>query len=346
MTITSINKDEEYSIKTVKQKFKQQGVYYTPPELCEYLKNCFDNPTQIKEIYDPTCGRGNLLSVFDDHVQKYGQDLNKDEIEIAKQTLKNFQGHSGDTLTNPYFMERKFDYIIANPPFSIKWEPPNKNTTDPRFQHLPALPPRSYADYAFILHCLHLLSDTGQAVIMNFPGILYRQNSEGKIRKWLIENNYVEKVIHIAGNKFTDTSIATCVIVLRKNKQTTDITFINSEDDITRQVPVEEVVENNYNLSINTYCAKPIEKEHIDPVQLEKDIRKTELKHLEKQLLLKRLLERLDPTLPPFLEHTRNIKKLIRQQEKEYKQHVNMPLTAAEQLVLLHTLSKHQATLF
>ena len=109
---------------------------------------------------------------------KYGQDINVDEIKIAKRELKNFVGVAGDTLKEPAFKGKKFSAIVANPPFSIKWEP----QTDERFADAPTVPTESKADYAFILHILHYLSDDGIAIVLNFPGILYRGGREGKIR--------------------------------------------------------------------------------------------------------------------------------------------------------------------
>lgn len=256
----------DYSVKNIRQDFKSKGIFYTPKELTLYLKSLVDVP--YSNVYDPTCGRGNLLAEFDDNIAKYGQDTNADEIEVASQRLKNFQGVVGDTLKNPAFMDMKFDLIIANPPFSIPWEVDEK---DIRFEKVPCIPPKSKADYVFIFHCLHLLKDTGQAIIMEFPGILYRGQREGKLRQYLIEQNYIEKVIHIDGNKFTDTSIATCVLVLKKNKTSTDIEFIDSSKDISRVVGIDEVRENNFNLSVSQYVQeeKEVEQIDIDSVNLE-----------------------------------------------------------------------------
>lgn len=110
-------------------------------------------------------GDGALLSVFDDNVIKYGQDINYEQVEVAKQRLTNANIVAGDTLNEPAFRNKKFDYIVANPPFSVKWEP----FKDERFEKAPALAPKSKADYAFILHILHYLSNTGKAVILEFP---------------------------------------------------------------------------------------------------------------------------------------------------------------------------------
>ena len=139
----------DYSIKSIRQDFKNKGIFYTPEKLSKFMRNLL--PAEVDEIYDPTCGAGNLLSVFGDEVKKYGQDINSEQVEFAKTRLKNFEGIAGDTLKSPAFKDKKFNYIIANYPFSIKWEP----FVDERFEKCPVLPPPSKADYAFILHILH-----------------------------------------------------------------------------------------------------------------------------------------------------------------------------------------------
>lgn len=116
------------NLKETKKALQEQGVFYTQPELAEYLKSYI--PDGITEIYDPTCGVGGLLSVFPDEVMKYGQDIDGEAIEYAKKHLKNFIGEIGDTLKNPAFMDKKFKYIIANPPFSVKWEQATEDTEE------------------------------------------------------------------------------------------------------------------------------------------------------------------------------------------------------------------------
>lgn len=272
---------KDYNIKSIRQDFKQKGIFYTQKELAEYIKSLL--PVNVDRVYDPTCGNGGLLSVFDDYVEKYGQDINAEQVEEAENRLKNFHGVAGDTLKTPAFKDMKFDYIVANPPFSIKWEP----FQDVRF-NAPVLPPPSKADYAFNLHILYYLSDKGIAAVLNFPGILYRGNREGVIRQWLVEQNYIEKVIAIAGNKFADTSIATCVIVYNKSKPNTDILFIDDETGRQRNVSFEEVKENGFNLSVNSYIQSEIKKEEIDPINLDKEAREAFLSRLRKELLFEK----------------------------------------------------------
>lgn len=281
MAIPILKVMKDYNIKSIRQDFKQKGIFYTQRELAEYIKNLL--PANVNRVYDPTCGNGGLLSVFDDNVEKYGQDINAQQVEEAANRLKNFHGVAGDTLKTPAFKDMKFDYIVANPPFSIKWEP----FQDVRF-NAPVLPPPSKADYAFNLHILHYLSDKGIAAVLNFPGILYRGNREGIIRQWLVEQNYIEKVIAIAGNKFADTSIATCVIVYNKSKPNTDILFIDDETGRQRNVSFEEVKENGFNLSVNSYIQSEIKKEEIDPINLDKEAREAFLSRLRKELLFEK----------------------------------------------------------
>lgn len=248
---------KQKSIKNIRQEFKDNGIYYTPPELAEKLKSYVDiNPISV---YDPTCGAGNLLRVFPDNVKKFGQEL--DEEQLALVDIPNFTGYAGDTLEDDGFSGIKFDCIVANPPFSVKWNPDNAKN-DERFRNVPVLPPPSKADWAFMIHILSHLSDGGIAVVLEFPGILYRGQKEGKVRKWFVDNNYIERVVTVPGNTFEDTSIETCVIVLKKNKETTNIVFEDGERE--RTVPLEEIIENEYVLSVNTYIPNETEKEKVD----------------------------------------------------------------------------------
>ena len=299
---------KEHSIKAIKEEFKNKGVFYTPPELSEYLKSLVDK--EIKNVYDPTCGRGNLLSVFGDEIKKYGQELNPTELENAKILLKNFEGYCGDTLVDDKFKGFKFDCIVANPPFSINWEPPANKDDDVRFINSPAIPTKSKADFAFILHIIHHLEDDGIAVALEFPGILYRGNKEGEIRKWLVEQNYIEKVISIPGNTFTDTSIGTCVLVFKKNKKNTNVEFIDKENNLSKIVSFKEIEENNFNLSVSTYVQIEIEKEKTDPLELEEKARTDFLIYLEKQLMFSKFVSEMEKIeFEPFIKEIEKVLK-------------------------------------
>lgn len=285
---------KEYNIKTIRQDFKEKGIFYTTKDLAEYLKSFL--PDDVKEIYDPTCGNGGLLSVFDDDVIKYGQDINAEQVQYARENLINFHGVVGDTLKDPAFADRKFKYIIANPPFSIKWEQKN----DERFEGYPCLPPKGKADYAFLAHILHFLTDDGTAVVLNFPGILYRGQSEGKIRRYLIEQNLIDTVIAVDGGHFVDTKIATCVLILKKKKETTNIKFIHNEREII--IPVEQIAENDYNLSVSYYLPEEIEREVIDPAIINLHARETFLLSLKKTLEFEKIIcEMENVSMQPFI---------------------------------------------
>lgn len=260
---------KDYSIKSIRNEFKSKGVFYTPKELGEKLKSLVD--IEYSNVYDPTCGRGYLLSVFDDDIKKYGQELDPQALEDAKDSLKNFIGEVGDTIKVDKFPDMKFDLIVANPPFSIKYEQTKELENDIRFKDLPTLAPAGRADYMFIAHCISKLNDKGQAIILGFPGILYRKAREYTIRKYLIEQGFIEKVIHIKGDTFVDTKIATCVLVIKKHRQDKSILFVDTENGIEHLANYEEIVENDYNLSVSTYCIKEEVKEQINPLELQEE---------------------------------------------------------------------------
>lgn len=295
---------KEYNIKSIRQEFKQKGIFYTQKELALYLKGFL--PDDVSEVYDPTCGNGGLLSVFDDGVEKYGQDIEEAQVEEAGR-LPNFHGAVGDTLTEPAFLNRRFKYVIANPPFSIKWTPIQSEI----FDGWPCLPPKSKSDYAFIAHILHVLSDDGMAVVLGFPGILYRGNAEGKIRQWLVEQNYIDTVVSVDGGHFVDTKIATCVLILKKQRPITDIRFVHNDLSVTASR--DEVEKNNFNLSVNQYIIEQPEREEIDPIALETQARQSFLSKLEKELEFEKMvceIERID--MKPFLE---DLKRIIQKYE-------------------------------
>jgi type I restriction system adenine methylase HsdM len=279
-----------YNIKTIKEEFKAKGIFYTTNELAMLIKSFVDIDTN--EVYDPTCGDGSLLSVFEDSVKKYGQEINDHQLEVAEKRLINFTGYCGDTLKDPAFIDKKFKCIVANPPFSIAWEQPILNGifTDDRFRLAPALPPKSKADYAFILHILHYLANDGIAVVLNFPGILYRGNSEGLIRKWIVEQNYIDKIIRIPGKTFVDTTIETSLIVFKKNKTTTNIEFIDSEKNKSYTATFEEIQKNDFVLSVNAFVKEQIIKSEFNPIELQQNARKGMLRRIKADIELDRMI--------------------------------------------------------
>lgn len=264
----------EKSIKNIRKEFKENGVFYTPTELALKLKSYID--ITPKAVYDPTCGAGNLLKVFPEEIQKYGQEIYEDQLKQID--ISNFTGKCGDTLKQDMFKEMKFDAIVANPPFSVRWNP-EELKDDPRFSEAPAMPPRSKADWAFMLHIIYHLSEKGTAAVLEFPGILYRGQSEGKIRRWFVEQNYIDRVVEVPGNTFEDTSICTCIIVLKRQRDTTDIIFERNN----KQVIVErgEVESNDFTLSPNMYIPDDAPKETIDIDSTNKNVVRNCLKNVK-----------------------------------------------------------------
>lgn len=297
---------KQKSIKNIRQEFKENGIFYTPPELAEKLKSYVD--IEPETVYDPTCGAGNLLKVFHENVKKYGQELDGEQLELID--LPNFNGYAGDTLMDDGFPEMQFDCIVANPPFSVKWEP-DRLADDVRFRDCPVLPPPSKADWAFMLHILYHLSENGIAVVLEFPGILYRGQREGKVRRWFIENNYIDRVVNVPGNTFEDTSIATCIIVLKKNRETTDIIFEDGER--TEKISYQTIAGNDFNLSPSVYLPEKIEKEEIDPLKLESEARRSFLVRLRRELEFERMVCMMEGiSIRPFLEA---IKRIVKEYE-------------------------------
>lgn len=249
----------EKNLKNIRKQFKEQGVFYTSDAMAETLKGYVDfTPTAV---YDPTCGQGNLLSVFPDNLPKYGQEIDAAELDKARERLRNFRGFAGDTLTNDGFPDMRFDCIVANPPFSVKWTP---NDADPRFTQAGVVPPPGKADYAFLLHILYHLSECGKAICLQFPGVLYRGQREGKIRQWLVERNLIERVVRIPPKSFVDTEIETCVIIFNKSKNDANITFEDRETGAEAVATLEDVRGQGFTLSTSAYIQTEDERETVD----------------------------------------------------------------------------------
>lgn len=296
------------SIRNIRQEFKDKGIFYTPPAIAEKLKSYVDITPQ--SVYDPACGAGNLLSVFPESVKKYGQELDGEQLALID--LPNFTGYAGDTLTDDKFNGMEFECIVANPPFSLKWEP-DKLAGDVRFKGCPSLPPPSKADWAFMLHILHHLKDNGVAVVLEAPGILFRGQREGKVRRWFIENNYIDRVATIPGKTFEDTSISTCIIVLKKNRTTTSITF--EDGGQTGIVPFQAIAENDFNLSVSLYLWKQEKREEVDPSVIDTQARQSFLNVFESQLKMQKMICEMEGTsIQPFLDA---IRKILREYDTE-----------------------------
>lgn len=291
------------SMKAMRQDYKAAGIFYTPPALAEMLKKYV--PFEPRDVYDPTCGQGNLLAVFPNDTPKFGQEISAEDLSVAEERLWHFTGYAGDTLTDDGFAGKMFHLIVANPPFSIKWTP---NESDPRWSCAPCVPPPSKADYAFILHILSHLADDGVAICLEFPGILYRGQREGRIREWMVENNYVERVVHVPGNTFEDTGIATCILVLRKHRDSTDIIFDDLEHELSRTVPLEEVIHNGCTLSVSTYVAPDETRELPDPETLREDAQAAAIRSITHSIEFeKALCEIEERPLQPFLDRIKAV---------------------------------------
>lgn len=308
---------------------KSGGEFFTPQTVSKLLARLvMDGKTSINKVYDPTCGSGSLLlqmkKQFDEHIIDegfFGQEINMTNYNLARMNMflhnvnyNNFSIKRGDTLINPLHGDEKpFDAIVSNPPYSIKWVGDADPTliNDERFAPAGKLAPKSYADYAFIMHSLAYLSSKGRAAIVCFPGIFYRKGAEKTIRKYLIDNNFIDCVIQLPENLFFGTSIATCILVMAKNKTENKVLFIDASKEFkketnnnileeknikaivdefknrkeieyfSRYVGKSEIEENDYNLSVSTYVEKEDTREVIDIKVLNKEIEET-VKRIDK----------------------------------------------------------------
>lgn len=300
---------------------KSGGEFFTPQTVSKLIAQlAMHGQSQINKIYDPACGSGSLLlqakKQFDKHIVDegfFGQEINHTTYNLARMNMflhninyDKFHITLGDTLVNPALKnELPFDAIVSNPPYSIKWIGSDDPTliNDERFAPAGVLAPKSKADFAFILHALNYLSAKGRAAIVSFPGIFYRGGAEGKIRKYLIDNNYVETVIQLPNNLFFGTSIATCILVLAKNKSDNKTQFIDASEfykketnnnvltdahiaeiiklfadkqdvaHICKMVENSDIEANDYNLAVSSYVEAKDTREAIDIDKLHAEIK-------------------------------------------------------------------------
>ena len=310
---------------------KSGGEFFTPQCVSKLIaKLAIHGQTSINKIYDPAAGSGSLLlqakKQFDEHVIEdgfFGQEINHTTYNLARMNMflhnVNYDKFSialGNTLTEPHFgNDKPFDAIVSNPPYSINWIGNDDPTliNDERFAPAGVLAPKSKADFAFILHSLSYLSSKGRAAIVCFPGIFYRGGAEQKIRKYLVDNNFVETVIALAPNLFYGTSIAVNIMVLSKHKSDTKVQFIDasgeefykketnnniltekhikkimqlfsSKEDkeyISKSVDKDTIAHENYNLSVSSYVDAKDIREVIDIKILNAEIKKT-VKNIDK----------------------------------------------------------------
>lgn len=321
---------------------KSGGEFFTPQSVSALLaKIVMDGKKKINKVYDPTCGSGSLLlqmkKQFEDHTIErgfYGQEINITNYNLARMNMflhnigyVNFSIKRGDTLINPlHNSDTPFDAIVSNPPYSVKWIGDADPTliNDERFAPAGKLAPKSYADYAFIMHCLSYLSSRGRAAIVCFPGVFYRKGAEKTIRKYLVDNNFVDAVIQLPENLFFGTSIATCILVLSKNKSDARTLFIDATNEFkketnnnvlqeenidkimkkfrdrkdkeyfARNVTKDEIIENDYNLSVSTYVEKEDTREKIDIVKLNKELEETVKRIDELRNSIDRIIKELE----------------------------------------------------
>jgi type I restriction enzyme M protein len=291
---------------------KSGGEFFTPQEVGELLARIvIMDKTSVNKVYDPACGSGGLLLKFAKILGKenvregfFGQEINLTTYNLARINMflhninyNNFSIERGDTLIHPaHWNDEPFDAIVSNPPYSIKWAGKSNPLliNDERFAPAGVLAPESKADLAFTMHMLSWLSPKGTAAIVEFPGVLYRGGAEQKIRKYMIDNNFVDAVIQLPSDLFFGTSIATCILVLKKNKSDNNILFVDassecvrntnknklSEENINNIISLlkdrksvenktylatyDEIKDNDYNISVNSYLRANTEDKKID----------------------------------------------------------------------------------
>ncbi len=299
---------------------KSGGEYFTPQEVSELLTRiAVYGKTEINKVYDPACGSGSLLLkaakiLGRENVRQgfYGQEINITTYNLCRINMflhdidyDKFDIAHGDTLTEPqHWDDEPFEAIVSNPPYSIKWDGDTNPLmiNDPRFSPAGVLAPKSKADLAFIMHSLSWLATSGTAAIVCFPGVMYRGGAEQKIRKYLIDNNYIDCVIQLPDNLFFGTSIATCIMVLKKSKMDNSVLFIDASKECVKVtnsnklteenidtivsaygarenkahfaslVPQSRIEEQAYNLSVSTYVEQEDTREKIDIVALNAEV--------------------------------------------------------------------------
>lgn len=307
----------DYNIKSIRDQFRKAGVFYTPPELAERMAKYL--PNDVTEVYDPACGRGGLFQIFDDNVEKYGQDVDKMAINDCYRIWPNGHFEIGDTLSNPAFKGRKFKTILANPPFNIKWDQPTpiEAAQDERWRGLPALPPKSKADWAFIAHCLSYLADDGTMVILEFPGILYRSGAEQKVRDYFVKQNVIDRIESIPPNTFVDTAIATVLLVFKKNRKPDDpITIVNNDAGTSKELSLDDLIQAD-NLSVNLLCPAPEEPQPWDndpdwANNTNEQVEANEIKRIQAALNWALTVRQLDSTITkPIGDFIEDIEKVV-----------------------------------
>ena len=321
---------------------KSGGEFYTPQEVSELLTRlAIVGKTSVNKVYDPACGSGSLLLksakiLGKDNVRSgfYGQEINITTYNLCRINMflhdigyDKFNIACEDTLVSPqHWDDEPFEVIVSNPPYSIKWAGDDNSIliNDPRYSPAGVLAPKSKADFAFIMHSLAWLATNGTASIVCFPGIFYRSGAEQKIRRYLIDNNFVDCIIQLPDNLFFGTSIATCIMVLKKNKKDNNTLFIDAtkecikvtnnnkltEENINNIIKIfenredieyvaklvsnKEIAENDYNLSVSTYVEKEDTREKINIVELNKEIDEIVAKEQELRDAINKIISEIE----------------------------------------------------
>ena len=321
---------------------KSGGEFFTPQEVGELLARIvLMDKKEVNKVYDPCVGSGGLLLKFAKILGKenvkqgfFGQEINLTTYNLCRINMflhdinyNKFNIARGDTLIDPkHWDDEPFDAIVSNPPYSIKWAGKSNPLliNDERFAPAGILAPESKADLAFTLHMLSWLSAKGTAAIVEFPGVLYRGGAEGKIRKYLIDNNFVDTVIQLPPDLFFGTSIATCILVLKKNKTENNVLFIDASEEFVRNtnknklsdtnidnivniikdrkdvdnkaivVSNEDIADNDYNISVNSYLKATTNEVEIDIVELNKHIEEIVSKQSQVRKELDSIIQELE----------------------------------------------------
>ncbi len=295
---------------------KSGGEFFTPQEVSELLARItVVGKTEVNKVYDPACGSGSLLLKFAKVLGKenvrngfFGQEINITTYNLCRINMflhdinyEQFDIAHGDTLADPkHWDDEPFEAIVSNPPYSIKWDGDSNPIliNDERFTPAGILAPKSKADLAFVMHVLSWLATNGTAAIVSFPGVLYRGGAEQKIRQYLIDNNFIDTVIQLPPDLFFGTTIATCILVLKKNKSDNKVLFIDAsaefirgsaknklaeehankilncyknrtcQDHFSRLVDHSEIVEKEFNISVGTYVEQKDTREVVNIVEL------------------------------------------------------------------------------
>jgi type I restriction enzyme M protein len=254
---------------------KSGGEYFTPQEVSELLARITVlGKTEIDSVYDPACGSGSLLLRFDkvlgghDKVRKgyFGQEINLTTYNLCRINMflhgvnyEKFDIAHGDTLLDPgHGGDQLFEAIVSNPPYSINWDGDANPLliNDSRYSPAGVLAPKSKADLAFTMHMLSCLAVNGTAAIVEFPGVLYRGGAEEKIRKYLLDGNFVDAVIQLPPDLFFGTSIATCIIVLKKSKADNKVLFIDASSQLVRQGTKNTLTAAHQQTILDAYAAR------------------------------------------------------------------------------------------